>query len=105
MPNPGDRTLLVEIRFDGASDPFDLHMSRASPGRYSLHDFAKNVFDLTATDGTGRALVAEPLATNRWRITGHNGVVQVRYRVFGDRIDGTYLAIDRRTRISTCPRC
>ena len=95
VPNPADRTLLVEVRFEGASDPFDLHLSRSSPGRYSLHDFAKNLFDLTVTDGTGRPLVAEPLATNRWRIAAHGGVVQVRYRVFGDRIDGTYIAIDR----------
>ena len=95
VPNPADRTLLVEIRFDGASDPFELHMSRTSPGRYSLHEFAKNVFDLTAADGTGRVLAAEPVATNRWRIAGHNGSVVVRYRVYGDRLDGTYLAIDR----------
>src|SRR5256885_15857793 len=27
--------------------------------------------------------------------TGHDGTVKATYRVFGDRIDGTYLAVDR----------
>jgi predicted metalloprotease with PDZ domain len=29
-------------------------MSRASPGRYSLHDFAKNVYDVHAFASDGR---------------------------------------------------
>ena len=31
-------------------------MSRSSPGRYSLHDFAKNVYDVHAFDGDGHEL-------------------------------------------------
>ena len=30
-------------------------MSRTSPGRYALHEFAKNVYAVSAEDGTGRA--------------------------------------------------
>ena len=30
----------------------------------------------------------------RWKVSGHDGTVQFGYRVYGDRIDGTYLAID-----------
>ena len=32
--------------------------------------------------------------TNGWTVAGHGGSVTVRYKVFGDRVDGTYLAID-----------
>ena len=31
-------------------------MSRSSPGRYSLHDFAKNVYDVHAFAADGREL-------------------------------------------------
>ena len=68
-------------------------MSRSSPGRYALHEFAKNVFDVRVTDAAGK-----PLAVARARIRisgtlpGTTARVRVVYRVFGDRIDGTYLA-------------
>jgi predicted metalloprotease with PDZ domain len=34
----------------------ELAMSRSSPGRYALHEFAKNVYRLRAEDGAGRSL-------------------------------------------------
>ncbi len=74
--------------------PLRLHMSRSSPGRYALHQFAKNVFDVRVTDGAGQALVTTRTTPEEWTVTGHRGTVAVTYRVFGDRIDGTYLAID-----------
>ena len=66
-------------------------MSRTSPGRYALHEFSKNVYDVVVTDGAGRALTASRPNLHQWDVAGHDGVVRVRYRVFGDRIDGTYL--------------
>ena len=38
------------------SRPLELRMSRSSPGRYALHDFAKNVYDVHAFDRDGREL-------------------------------------------------
>ncbi len=93
IPEPGHRELQVELRVSDLQGPLDLRMSRTSPGRYALHEFAKNVFDLTATDDEGRRLAVDHVEPNRWLVTGHAGVVRVRYRVFGDRLDGTYLAI------------
>ncbi len=71
-----------------------VRMSRSSPGRYALHEFAKNVFDVTATEADGRALTVARPNPHQWDISGHAGTVRVRYRVFGDRTDGTYLSID-----------
>jgi predicted metalloprotease with PDZ domain len=98
-----------EIRFDNAdhheaevtaefrSVPgaiLELSMSRSSPGRYALHEFAKNLYNLRVEDGAGRALEVERKAPSRWDVSGHDGSVVVRYTLFGDRLDGTYLAVD-----------
>jgi len=72
-----------------------LRMSRSSPGRYAIHNFAKNVYDVSATDGRGRTLVVTRPDPQGWDIAGHDGTVKLSYTVWGDRIDGTYLGVDR----------
>jgi len=69
-------------------------MSRSSPGRYALHEFTKNVYDLQAADAGGRALAVSPITPSQWTVTGHHGSLRVSYRVYGDRVDGTYVSID-----------
>ncbi len=85
----------VEVTFsDVPAGPLLLRMSRSSPGRYALHDFAKNVFDVQIADGNGAPLLAVRSNPHAWDVTSHGSIVRVRYKVFGDWIDGTYLAID-----------
>jgi predicted metalloprotease with PDZ domain len=85
----------VEATFpDLPADPLRLHMSRSSPGRYALHEFAKNVFDVRVTDGAGQPLTVNRRAPHEWEVMVHPSTVRVTYRVFGDRVDGTYLAVD-----------
>jgi predicted metalloprotease with PDZ domain len=85
----------VEITFgDVPSGPLELRMSRSSPGRYAVHDFAKNVFDVRITDSAGTPLAVSRPNPHQWNVDGHAGQVRVQYRVFGDRVDGTYLAVD-----------
>jgi len=89
------RLMDVSISFlDVPAGPLELRMSRSSAGRYALHEFAKNVFDVRVTDGVGVALPVTRPNPHQWTVTGHAGAVQVTYRIFGDRVDGTYLAID-----------
>src|SRR5262249_14271805 len=71
-----------------------LRMSRSSPGRYSVHDFAKNVYDVHAFGADGREIVATRPDASGWSVAEHGGRVTVRYKVYGDLVDGTYLAID-----------
>ena len=87
----------VDVIFpDVPPGPLQLRMSRSSPGRYAIHEFSKNVLEVRATDGEGMPLtVARPNA-DQWDVSGHSGEVRVTYRVFGDRVDGTYLGIDSR---------
>jgi predicted metalloprotease with PDZ domain len=74
--------------------PLQLRMSRTSPGRYALHEFAKNVFDVQIQDSKGNALPVSRPDLHQWQVSRHDGTVAVSYRVFGDRVDGTYLSVD-----------
>lgn len=92
---PEHRWMQVEVTFtDVPAGPLQVHMSRSSPGRYALHEFAKNVFDVQVKDGKGRPLAARQPNLHQWDVTGHDGTVVVTYKVFGDRTDGTYLSVD-----------
>ena len=95
FPEPEHRWMQVEMTVaDLPSSPLELHMSRASPGRYAVHEFAKNVYDVRVTDPAGNTLGVTHPTPHVWRVPQHPASVRVRYRVFGDRIDGTYLSID-----------
>jgi len=85
----------VEVIFpDVPPGTLEVVMSRTSPGRYAIHDFARNVYDVRIDDGAGAALAVERPDPSQWNVGGHRGVVRVRYKVWGDHLDGTYLAID-----------
>ena len=95
FPEPEHRLMTVEVRFDDVPDgPLELRMSRSSPGRYAVHEFAKNVFDVRITDASGAALPVTRPNPHHWTVTSHAGAVRVAYQIFGDRVDGTYLGID-----------
>src|SRR2546423_1065034 len=95
FPEPEHHWAQIEIRFaDVPNRPLQIHMSRSSPGRYAVHEFAKDVYDVRIDDGSGRTLKVESPNPSEWDVTGHSGTVRVRYRVFGNQIDGTVLAID-----------
>jgi predicted metalloprotease with PDZ domain len=95
FPEREHRLMQVEITFtEVPAGVLQLRMSRTSPGRYALHEFAKNVFDVRVTDAAGQPLTVSRPNPHQWDVTTASGDVQVRYRVFGDRVDGTYLGID-----------
>src|SRR5580765_594464 len=95
FPEPEHHVMQVEMTLgDLPAAPLELHMSRASPGRYALHEFAKNVFEVTITDTAGAPLRVMHPAPHQWVVAEHPSSVRVTYRVFGDRTDGTYLSID-----------
>ena len=74
--------------------PLQLRISRSSPGRYAIHDFAKNVYDVHAYGRDGRELRLERPDDAGWTVPAHAESVTLKYKVYGDRVDGTYLAID-----------
>ena len=54
FPNAVHHEAEVRATFTGVRQPtLEVLISRSSPGRYSLHEFPKNVYNLKATDGPG----------------------------------------------------
>ena len=96
FPKAAQHEARVTATFRGipAGKPLDARMSRSSPGRYALSNFAKNVYDVTAVDGRGRTLNIVRPNPHTWTVAGHDGTVRISYTVWGDRIDGTYLSVD-----------
>ncbi len=74
--------------------PLQLRMSRSSPGRYAIHEFAKNVYQLWVVDGEGNPLSFTRPSPYQWDVAGHDGTVTVTYTLYADRAGGTYSGID-----------
>jgi predicted metalloprotease with PDZ domain len=95
FPAPEHHYALVEVTFPEVGQaPLEVRMSRSSPGRYALHEYSKNVFDVQVVDGKGAALVPVRPNPHQWNVGGHDGTVRITYKVFGNLVDGTYLGID-----------
>jgi predicted metalloprotease with PDZ domain len=95
FPEPEHRWMQIEASFaDLDRSPLELRVSQSSPGRYALHGFAKNVYDVHVFARDGRELSVLRPDPDGWIVRDHGGAATVRYKVFGDRVDGTFLAID-----------
>lgn len=85
----------VKIVFSNLENKvLEVRMSRTSPGRYALHEFAKNVYGVKATDSKGNELEITRPDPHQWNISGHNGTVIFEYTLFANRGDGTYSQVD-----------
>lgn len=76
------------------SDMIEFRMSRSSPGRYALHEFAKNVYNVVVTDSKGEVLKFHRPDPYSWQIKGHDGTIKVSYTLFANHGDGTYAQVD-----------
>jgi predicted metalloprotease with PDZ domain len=95
IPEPEHHWMQVEATFpDLGNAPLELRMSDTSPGRYALHEFAKNVYDVHVFGRDGAEVAPTRTDPSGWLVARHGGSAMARYKVFGDRVDGTYLAID-----------
>ncbi len=89
--NEAEITLTLDNLLGG---PVTISMSRTSPGRYALHEFAKNVYNVSAVDGAGDTLDIERPDLHNWNIQGHDGTVKFSYTLYGRHADGTYTGIN-----------
>ncbi|MFC6998441.1 M61 family metallopeptidase [Rufibacter roseus] len=86
----------IKATFTGVQTPtLEVRMARSSPGRYALHEFAKNVYSVEATDGKGKPLTVSRPDLHRWIVSGHDGTVNVSYTLFADHADGTYAGVNQ----------
>lgn len=85
----------IKARFTNLPDQvLEIRMSRTSPGRYAIHEFAKNVYSVKATDGTGKTLNVTRANPYQWNISNHGGEVNFEYTLYANRAGGTYSGID-----------
>ena len=76
--------------------PVQFAMSRTSPGRYALHEFAKNVYNVQAKNSRGDTLAIDHPDLHNWTVQKHDGTIQFSYTLYGNRADGTYSGINRK---------
>ncbi len=85
----------IQVVFSNIKDKeATFRMSRTSPGRYAIHEFAKNVYNVKVTDGKGNILNATRPDPYSWNVKDHDGTVQVSYTLFANRGGGTYAQVD-----------
>ena len=95
FPNAVHHEAEVRATFSGVRGRvLEVVMSRSSPGRYALHEFAKNVYNVSATDGAGKSLHVTRPTPYQWNVEASGSTVVIDYTLYGDRADGTYDAID-----------
>jgi predicted metalloprotease with PDZ domain len=84
MERPTTHYYHVVFRADGLKgETQDFKMPAWTPGYYRIMDYAKNVMDFKAEDGTGRPLAWEKTAKNTWRVrSGKAESIVVSYDVY-----------------------
>lgn len=97
LDNIQHHELHIEVTFSALpAKPLVVRMPTSSPGRYAEHNFAKNVYDVTATDAKGQTLPVSRTGLNEWMVAGHDGSVVLTYTLYANRADGTYAKADNR---------
>ncbi|EDP71080.1 hypothetical protein FBALC1_01312 [Flavobacteriales bacterium ALC-1] len=85
----------INVVFKGLkSGEAEFRMSRTSPGRYAIHEFAKNVYNVKVTDSKGNSLEATRPDPYSWKVKDHDGTINVSYTLYANHGDGTYAQVD-----------
>ncbi len=85
----------INVVFNGLkSGEAEFRMSRTSPGRYAIHEFAKNVYNVKATDSKGNSLEITRTDPYSWKVKDHDGTINVSYTLYANHGDGTYAQVD-----------
>ncbi len=91
FPNAAHHEAEVKATFTTLpAGPVNFKMARASTGRYALTEYAKNVYAVRATSGTGKALPVTHPDPYSWTVTGHDGTVTLSYTNFANVGSGTF---------------
>ncbi len=94
-PNASHHEAEISVTASGLKPgPVFFRMSRSSPGRYATHEFGKNVYNVSAVDGSGKKLVIEKTDAEVYKIVHQQGTVKLKYTLYGNYADGTYASIE-----------
>ena len=93
MPDPGSHFFQVQVRYERVTGPLTFRFASFTPGGWRIDEVAKNVMDLTASDGRGKPLAAEKIDTKSWSIGKPvDGVAVVSYRIYANERGTPYAA-------------
>ncbi|MEO7530950.1 MAG: PDZ domain-containing protein [Sediminibacterium sp.] len=106
FPNAVHHEAHIELMVTGIPlTPAVFKMSRSSPGRYATHEFGKNVYDVTATDQSGKKIIVNRIDGDVYEVPKHTGTVTIAYTLYGNYADGTYVGIDPESIHLNMPAC
>lgn len=95
FPNAVHHEAHIEATFTNLkNDLVEFRMSRTSPGRYALHEFIKNVYNVKVSDNEGNELETTRPDPYSWLVEGHNDTINISYTLFANRGGGTYAQVD-----------
>lgn len=77
-----------------SSGSLNLVMSKTSPGRYAVHDFGKNIYNLKAIDSSNQQLDIHRIEPDVWQVDDSRGKTVIQYTLYANHPDGTYSGID-----------
>jgi predicted metalloprotease with PDZ domain len=69
-------------------------MSKTSPGRYAVHDFGKNVYNLQALGENKAVYQIQRIEPDVWAIDNIQKSLNLQYTIYANHADGTYSGID-----------
>lgn len=97
LDNIAHHELRISVTFTGINgSELELQMATASPGRYALHQFAKNVYGEKAFDSNGKPTRIQRTGIDSWKIPVSEGVARFDYILYANHADGTYAGVDSR---------
>jgi predicted metalloprotease with PDZ domain len=106
FPNAVHHEAHIDLTVTGiALKPAIFKMSRSSPGRYATHEFGKNVYDVTASDQSGKKITVNRIDGDVYEVPKHTGTITIGYTLYGYHADGTYVGIDPESIHMNMPAC
>lgn len=95
FPNAVHHEAEISIRLEGVqANELTAIMSKSSPGRYAIHDFGKNIYNLKAYDDDNANVTIRKSEPDIWKLSGINNILNVSYTLYANHADGTYSGID-----------
>lgn len=97
LTRPTTHLMQVEITARNVSTPsIEFVLPRWAPGRYAIYDFAKNVQQFEARGPSNQPLRWNQPDDTSWDVDtqGAQGTVEVRYRVYGNDLTGSFSQFD-----------
>ena len=95
FPNEVHHEAEISLRLENIqSEELTVIMSKSSPGRYAIHNFGKNIYNLKAYDDDNTNVSIQKSEPDVWNLAGVNTTINISYTLFANHADGTYSSID-----------